>query len=137
MTGEVSQRDLFLLGLGLYWGEGYKGGNSELGFTNSDSDMVKIFLKWLRTIYEIHKSSLILRVSINDIHKDRIHIVTKYWANVTNVSISQFTKPSFTKTSLKKKYPNHEHYFGILRVKVRRGSRLKQRILGSLAAIKA
>jgi hypothetical protein len=32
-VGALSRRDVLILGLGLYWGEGYKYGNSELGFT--------------------------------------------------------------------------------------------------------
>src|SRR3989344_674100 len=37
--GSLSQRDIFVLGIALYWGEGYKSGNEECGFTNSDPDI--------------------------------------------------------------------------------------------------
>ena len=39
-VGNITSRDMFFVGLGLYWGEGYKKGSEELGFTNS----VKILL---------------------------------------------------------------------------------------------
>ena len=131
-VGNFSKRDLFLLGLGLYWGEGYKHGNGELGFTNSDSQMILIFIKWLKEIYNVGKQDLILRVSINQIHQEREREVVKYWEKLLGVSSSQFTKTSFVKTEVKKRYANHNDYFGILRVKVRKGSLLKQQILGSL-----
>ncbi|MBI2618016.1 helix-turn-helix domain-containing protein [Candidatus Kaiserbacteria bacterium] len=131
----VSDRDLFFLGLGLYWGEGYKHGNSELGFTNSDTTMIVVFLKWLKRTYAIKRKDLILRVSINEMHKKRIKKVLTYWSSITHVPLSQFTKPTFIHTASKKHYANYDEYYGILRVKVRKGSPLKQRILGSLEAL--
>jgi len=131
-VGNLSKRDLFLLGLGLYWGEGYKHGNGELGFTNSDPQMILVFIKWLKEVYSVGKQDLILRVSINQVHREREREVIRYWKKLLSVSSSQFTKTSFVKTEVKKRYANHDNYYGILRVKVKRGSMLKQRILGSL-----
>ncbi|HEY4502414.1 MAG TPA: helix-turn-helix domain-containing protein [Candidatus Paceibacterota bacterium] len=135
LTSRMSKQNLFFLGLGLYWGEGYKHGNGELGFTNTDGKMILVFIRWLDFIYGVKKNDLILRVGINQIHQDRIDIVHNYWAQLTGIPQDQFTKATFIKTSSKKRYANHDNYFGILRVKVRRGSLLKQRILGSLEGI--
>lgn len=129
---KISKKEFLLLGLGLYWGEGYKYGNRELGFTNSDPKMIRVFLGWLYSIYGVTKSDIILRVSINRLHKERIDTVVSYWSKITNIPQTQFTKPTFIKTRVKKRYANHDQYFGILRVKVSRGANLKQRILGSL-----
>jgi len=133
--GKVSKRDLFLLGLALYWGEGYKKGNDEFGFTNSDPVIIKIIIKWLKDIYGVGKEDLILRVSINQLHIKRERIVTKYWEGITEISKSQFTKMSFIKTISMKRYSNHNEHFGTLRVKVRRGADLRRRILGSIDAL--
>lgn len=128
----MSKRNLFFLGLGLYWGEGYKNGNGELDFTNSDGRMVLIFLRWLFEIYGVEQCDLIVRVSINAIHKDRIKEVEEYWSRLTGIPPSQFTKTTLIKTDPKKIYKDRKEYHGIFRVKVRRGSSLKQRILGSI-----
>lgn len=134
-VGKLSRRDIAMIGLALYWGEGYKRGNEELGFTNSNESIIRMFIRWMRQEYPVRPSDFILRVSINGLHKSRIDSVTRYWAEVTNLPISQFTSPSFIKTANKKVYLNaHEHY-GTLRIKVRRATALRRRILGSLREI--
>ena len=134
-VGVISKRDIFICGLALYWGEGYKKGNDEVGFTNSDPEIIKFFIMWLEKIYGIKIKDLILRVSINQIHKYREKAILKYWTNVTQVSLAQFTKTSFIKTKTKKNYPNFHEHFGTLRVKVRRGTDLRRKIMGSLSAL--
>lgn len=133
--GTVSRRDLFIAGLSLYWAEGYKKGNSELGFTNSDPIIIKLIIKWLRTFYYVKSRDLILRVSINEIHELRMKKILNYWSRTTKVPIVQFTKTSLIKTKIQKKYLNTNNYFGTLRVKVRRGSRLRKRIMGAINAL--
>lgn len=134
--GKLSLRDIQLIGLGLYWGEGYKKGSQELGFTNSDPAMINFYIEWLEKIYEISKTDLILRVSINNQHSDRTIEVVNYWSTVTNVPCSQFTKTSLLHIHSKKIYKNITTHFGTLRVKVRKGTNLRRRILGSIEAIK-
>ncbi len=134
-VGQISKRDLHMIGLGLYWGEGYKKGNQELGFTNSDPAMIVFYINWLCTIYSVKKTDLILRVSINDQHVQRIPKVHKYWSTITKIPLSQFTKISLMKNLSKKVYTNLDTHFGTLRVKVRRGTELRRRILGSISAL--
>jgi hypothetical protein len=135
-VGKLSKRDLFIVGLALYWGEGYKKGSQETGLTNSDPEIIKLFIVWLEQVYDIPKNDLILRVSINSIHKDREREVVSHWSRVADVPNTQFTKTSFIKTKAKKVYSNDKNYFGTLRVKVRRGTDLRRRILGSIEALK-
>lgn len=135
-VGRLSKRDLFILGLGLYWGEGYKNGSEETGFTNSDPGMIRIFVSWLCRIYGIQKTDLIFRISINQIHSKRIDTVMRYWTQLLGVSKTQFTKTSLIKSPVKKLYKNNDNYYGVLRVKVRNGVNLRRRILGSLEKLK-
>ena len=133
--GNLSDRDIYCIGLGLYWGEGYKRGSQELGFTNSDPNMIIFFIKWLNLVYGVKKPDLILRVSINEVHGDRIKIVEKFWSEKTNVPLGQFTKSSLIKSISKKSYKNSHTHMGTLRVKVRKGTSLRREILGSIQAI--
>lgn len=135
-VGKLSQRDVHMIGLGLYWGEGYKKGNQELGFTNSDPGMITFYIHWLRTVYGIEKKDLILRVSINNQHAERITDIVQYWSLITGISTTQFTKTSLIKIRSKKIYENLHTHFGTLRIKVRRGTELRRRILGSIQALK-
>ena len=133
--GKLNKRDLFITGIALYWAEGYKKGSEETGFTNSDKDMIKLFIRWLDKIYQIKKKDLILRVSINITHKNRVGVVLEYWSSLTKIPLDQFTKTSLIKSKSKKVYENRESHFGTLRIKVRRGTNLRRRILGSIEAL--
>lgn len=135
LLNKLSKRDIFCIGLGLYWGEGYKRGSQEFGFTNSDPNMTLFYLVWLKKIFNVDKDRLILRVSINESHADRIDTVVSYWLKLTGVQKSQFTKSSLIRTSSKKQYQNGNSHMGTLRVKVRAGTRLRRVILGSIGSI--
>ncbi len=136
LIGGLSDRDVLCIGLGLYWGEGYKNGNREFGFTNSDPAMIQFYIHWLQTVFNIPTTDLTLRVSINDQHTNRIDIVEKYWAKITNVPLNQFTKSSLIKTLSKKHYSNHHRHYGTLRIKVKLGSDYREQILGAIEHIK-
>ncbi len=136
LVGSLSKRDIFMVGLGLYWGEGYKKGSQELGFTNSDPAMVIFYIRWLTFIYNIAPSQLILRVSINSFHSKRVAEVVSFWSKLTGIPHGQFTKTSLIKTTLHKKYlPQESVHYGTLRIKVRNGTSLRRQILGSIEAL--
>ena len=135
-VGRLSKRDLFILGLGLYWGEGYKNGSEETAFTNSDPCMVRVYVSWLEKIYGVAKRDLVFRISINQIHEKRFEAVMNFWTGFLGVREDQFTKPSFIKAPVKKVYANNDEYYGVLRVKARNGVNLRRRILGSLQKLR-
>jgi predicted transcriptional regulator len=133
--GKLSDRDIYCIGLGLYWGEGYKQGNQEFGFTNSDPQMITFYLKWLEVVFDVSKDDLILRVSINQLHTNRIGEVENFWSKHTQVPRCKFTKPSLVKTASKKVYANHAEHMGTLRIKVRRGTDMRREVLGAIKSI--
>ncbi len=133
--GRLTERDIYCLGLGLYWGEGYKRGSQEFGFTNSDPQMVKFYIKWLEVVFGVTRENLTLRVSINEAHKSRVSAVEKFWSQLTKVPLSNFTKVSLIKVSSQKKYSNSSSHMGTLRVKVRRGTRARRQVLGAIESI--
>lgn len=130
----VSKRDLLFLGIGLYWGEGYKNGNGEFGFTNSDPEMIKVFLKIIKEIYNIENDQLVLKININELFIDKLLEIEEYWQTVTKIDKTQFTKTTVIKSKLNKKY-NIDGYKGTLRIKVKKGEFLKKRILSSIKQI--
>lgn len=134
-VGRLAARDRFMLGLALYWGEGYKSGNEELGFTNSDPGIIRAFMRWVEKAYGVQRSQMILRISINEAHARRVPHVLDFWSKQTGVSISQFTRTSLIKTAAKKTYSDANNHFGTLRVKIRRATALRRRILGSIAEV--
>lgn len=134
-VGMMGRRDLFMVGLALYWGEGYKKGNEECGFTNSDPDIIRVIIKWFKQIYGITNEQFTLRVSVNSVHESREKEIVNYWEEVTKLPRDQFTATSFIKTKPRKVYNNGSEHYGTLRIKVKNGANLRRRILGSISAL--
>lgn len=135
MLGAITKRDLFCIGLGLYCGEGYKNINGEVGFTNSDERIIQFIMRWFEEIYGIKKSDFVFRISINVSHKKREKEILDFWTCTLGVLNSQFTKTSFINTQKKKLYTGEKRYYGTLRVKVRKSTSLKRKIMGSIDGI--
>lgn len=131
----LSKRDILMVGLGLYWGEGYKYENSELGFTNSNPFMIRFYLKWLRQ-WNVEKDFLIFRLTVNEFFRKEESEIKSFWVNFLGVQKEQFSKTTYIQTKLKKaSLKNIEKYKGILRVKVRKGTALRNKILGAIEHI--
>ena len=126
------KKDLLFFGLGLYWGEGYKESNGELGFTNSNKVVIKFYLNWLQ-LWGVSKSDLIFRLTINNFFRKYERKIMDFWMDLLGVKEDQFSKTTIIKSVLKKgSLENMQNYNGILRVKVRRGLSLKNKILGAI-----
>jgi hypothetical protein len=97
--------------------------------------MITFYIHWLRASFAIQQADLILRVSINSAHAYRITTVEQYWSTLTGIPRAQFTKPSLIVAARKKRYATDTNHFGTLRIKVRRGTRLRREILGGIAYI--
>lgn len=126
--GRVTQRELFLIGVSLYWSEGFKK-DSQAGFANSNPEMIKLFIKWLNTC-GYTRNDLLIRVIANSSHKGRIKEIEKYWSQITGVPVTNFRKPFFQHVEWKKVYENSNEYFGVLRIKVRKSKDFLRKIHG-------
>jgi len=137
MIGTLSERDILMIGIGLYWGEGYKYANSEFGFTNSNLYVIKFYIKWL-SLLGVNKEDLICRLTVNNAFRDYSLSIQEFWIKNLGVKESQFSAITFIKTNLKKAdVSNLKTYKGILRIKVRKGVRLKNKIMGVFEHIKS
>jgi transcriptional regulator with XRE-family HTH domain len=135
ILGTLLNRDILMIGLGLYWGEGYKYENGELGFTNSNPYMIRFYFKWLE-LWNVKKDSLIFRLTINEFFRKEEEDIKNFWVSFLGIKEEQFSKTTFIQTNLKKaSLKNVEKYRGILRVKVRRGTSLRNKILGAIEHI--
>ncbi len=125
---------LFLLGIGLYWGEGSK--TDKLSFSNSDPAMVRFMMLWLQKYLGVSKSDFVARVYINNIHHKRATVVQQYWIHYLTLPERQFRSTCYIYSVPKKRYDNHDIYFGILALRVRRSTVLKYIVLALLARVK-
>jgi hypothetical protein len=88
--GEMSPRELFLVGLALYAGEGAKTGNT-LRFANSDPNLIRLFLVWLRTSFVIDERKLRVALYLHD--GLDLDLAVRYWSDLCLIPRTQFTKP--------------------------------------------
>ena len=80
----------------LYWGEGSKwSGEKIIDFANSDIEMIKVFLNFLRIICSVKEKKL--RVYLYCYANQNPQFLMKHWSKITNISIKQFTKPYIRK----------------------------------------
>lgn len=127
--GKLSKRDFFILGIALYWAEGFKK-ESLAGFANSDPNMVKLFLHWLRETCNISENDIKPRVGLNINHKCRTREVEKYWSKITGIPLGRFQKPFYQKVKWVKVYENPEEYFGVLRIRIAKSTDFLRTIHG-------
>jgi hypothetical protein len=80
----------------LYWAEGARSGNT-VDFANSDSQMIKIFLRFLREICGIAENRL--RIYLYAFSDQNIIVLKKYWSKITQVPESKFIKPYIRKVN--------------------------------------
>lgn len=131
----LTKRELFLIGVALYWAEGSKKDPS-MSLTNSDPEMMTFFIEWLQEVWRIPKSRIKCTVGINQAHKERIREVERYWSKITKIPISQFNKSSLKLINNKKEYRNFQNHNGTLAVRVLKGTNLNYQTLGWIEALK-
>jgi hypothetical protein len=135
---DISLRDKFISGISLYWAEGSKA-SSTTGFifVNSDPKMIKFMFEWLVHSMKIPKNDIVAKVSINELHRYRINKVLNFWSNLLDLPVNQFLGTYFQKTIQSKVYHNHDVHYGVLRLSVKRSSKLKYRVLSLIEELKA
>lgn len=132
VIGTMTDRELFLFGVGLYWAEGTKdkphARRERVTFVNSDPNMITVFLSWLRLVGAEAKH-LKFRVMIHE--SADVRGAEQYWADLVR------TDPAFFgKTTLKRHNPKTvrknvgEAYRGCLVIDVQQSADLYRRIEG-------
>src|SRR3990167_4146455 len=132
--GKLSKRDIFLIGIALYWGEGFKKDHL-VGLASSDINIARFFIYWLDQCFNILYKDLILRVTANISYKNKINNLQQFWSKELKIPLNQFSKPSFQVTKWKKEYENKNTYHGVLRIRVRRSINLLRKIFGYIEGI--
>lgn len=133
-VGGLSDRDLLMIGVAFYWGEGSKKRRS-LTFSNSDPEAIKIMLGFLKRIFKVKNNEISLYVGINKIHKNRVEKVENYWSGITKIPREQFTKVSLKDAKNKKIYTNFSVHYGTLTVRVKKSADLYYRMMGLIDAL--
>lgn len=111
----LSNRDIMMLGLGLYIGEGGKtGGVTRM--INSDPKIITFIIKWWRTCFEIEEEQLMVRLHIYPDTDEKMAI--EYWSKNTRLPIKQFYKSTVDRRTNKRKFNHGKLPFGTAHVTV-------------------
>ncbi len=136
-VGELTDRELFLVGVALYWAEGAKSKpwrrSHTFKFVNSDEAMIRVFLRWLQLV-GLSQERLICGLQIHETAD--IAAAEAYWRELVGPEVN------FMKTTLKRHTVRPsarrnvgEGYRGCLAVRVLDGAELYRRVAGTWEGI--
>ena len=133
--GVITNRELWLMGIMLYWAEGNKESDNNISqkfsFNNSDSEMIKVILKWLNNCLDVQNEDIYIEIYVNELFSDRKRDLIEYWSQVTGFPESKLNKIYFTKNrECRLKKNKSRNYKGLLRVNVKRSTDLNRKISG-------
>ncbi|MEU6502049.1 hypothetical protein ABZ895_21090 [Streptomyces californicus] len=131
--GKLSDRELFIAGVTLYWAEGMKdkpySRRESLLFINSDPNVIKVYLRWL-DLLGVARDRLHIRVSIHE--SGDAPGAERFWSDVTGVP-----RTAFMRATLKKHNPKTNRrntgatYHGCLVIYVTESAELYRRVEGA------
>ncbi|MFG2722342.1 hypothetical protein ACGFW5_29240 [Streptomyces sp. NPDC048416] len=132
-VGKLSDRELFLVGVGLYWAEGAKDKTYRrsgcLQFINSDPDVIKVYLDWL-DLLGVTRERMHFRVSIHE--SADVFEAERFWARLAGVDASAFKRATLKRHNPRTKRKNvAETYRGCLVIYVTKSADLYRRMEGT------
>lgn len=134
----ISNRDLWLIGIALYWAEGSKekNGSSALEFCNSDGLMIKLFMQWIARFMNVLPERIKFELFIHENHEYRLPQIKQYWADMTGMPLENFNTIYFKKHKPKTNRKNiGDNYHGVLKVKISASSSLNRQVAGWIEGI--
>ncbi|TSC78745.1 MAG: Resolvase helix-turn-helix protein [Parcubacteria group bacterium Gr01-1014_29] len=122
----ISRKELKLIGIALYWAEGYKMTkkvhgrevtNHPVSFVNSDPALISLFLRFLRDICKVEENRITASIRIYE-HMNEKELL-RFWCKITNVPLEKFQKTYYgVSKSSQHKRPFNRLQYGTLAVRV-------------------
>lgn len=86
-VGNLSKRDLFMLGIGIYIGEGSKTGDI-IRITNSDPKIIQTAIIWFKKILNLQNSNFSIRIHLYPDNNEMESV--EYWSKTTGLPKENF-----------------------------------------------
>jgi transposase len=137
-VGELSDRELLLLGAAIYWCEGtktkpWRPDDARVLFTNSDPDLIALFLRFLEGV-GVSRRDLRYRVAIHD--SADAAAATRWWADRNEIPLDRFYRPALKRhRPATTRHNTGADYHGCLVITVPRARDLYWRIEGIMSGI--
>ena len=147
-VGQISKRELWLMGIILYWLRRNKNdARNGVMFASSEPELIKLFLKWLKQIGGITEEEIKFDIFLKKkkaVSDEAIRRTVRYWSFITDVPKERFLEHIyFQKEQHKAKTKdeqvgnnNNSHETpGFLRIRIRASSMLARQISGWVRGI--
>ena len=129
-VGNVSQRELWLIGTALYWAEGGKT-KRMVRFSNGDPAMIRLMMRYFRDVCMVPEERFRGHIHIHE--NLNISEAEEYWSSVSSIPLSSFyktySKPNISSKGLRRTLP-----YGVFDIYVS-DSKLFLKILGWTKAL--
>ncbi len=104
----IDHQTLRFLGVMAYWCEGSKTVDSLVKFTNSDENLIKLMMKWFRTICKVRDDKFRIYLRLHaDVDREKGE---NYWSKITGIPKCQFYKTSIKESGSLGKRNNYLPY---------------------------
>ncbi len=113
--GQITKRDLWMLGIGIYIGEGSKSIES-VRIMNSDPAVIKFSIRWLKEACGLDEENIMISLFLypdNNIEKS-----IKYWQETTGLSTSNFRKTHVDVRDNKRKAAKGKLPYGTVQLRI-------------------
>lgn len=110
----LSKKEKTIFLSALYWGEGSK---ADFGLSNTDPNLIKIFIKGLEEIFGVSRDRLSISVRIyEDVDRQK---ALNFWSKITGISANHFISVNVLEGKKKGKLP-----YGMCRVRIKKGGNM-------------
>ncbi len=115
MIESISQRELWLIGIALYWGEGGKTNHGAARISNSDPAVIKIMMRFFREICKVPDEKFTCHVhTFSHLNAEKAE---KYWSTISGIPRSNFYK-TYSKPSIASKNKKDSLPYGTFQIYV-------------------
>src|SRR3989344_2076141 len=119
-VGSLSARDLFMLGLGIYIGEGTKS-HTVVRVINADPRVISLVIKWFHKVCGLPKENFRLKIYLYP--DNNIKESLNYWSKVSRIPLGQFQKVSIDRRKDKKMAKRGKLPYGKAHLSIRSSGR--------------
>jgi hypothetical protein len=125
--GTLSARDIFMLGIGLYIGEGSKS-QEEVRVVNADPDILRLAMTWLMNFGKVNLDHI--RVAIHGYSDHDKGELLKFWSKALHIPRSQFIKINIDTRENKSVFKARKLPYGTAHLYIRGGGTLLPGVKG-------
>lgn len=127
----LTLKQLEIAGLFLYWGEGNKNVRGPVSICNTDPQVIKFALYWLKYVLEVPAEKIKAYLHLySDMNINKMH---RFWSDELGVPLAQFSKP-YIKLSRRKNIDQKGFGYGTCTLSVN-DVRLKEKVILGIKAI--